>query len=166
VKWVLRYPRGTSNYYIIYNDCSDLVCSYVDSYFAGDLDKRRSTSGYVFTLGGEPVSWMSKLQNIVFLSTTEVEYIAASHACKERIWLKGFLGDSGRMQDKVKLFCSSQSVIHLAKKTTYHSKTKHIPIKYHFLRQIIDEGGVVLEKVHTQKNCAHMFTKLVLLEKL
>jgi hypothetical protein len=65
VKWVFRYLRGTSNYSITYDGSSDSVCGYVDSYFAGDLDKRRSTSGYVFTLAGGPISWMSKIQNIV-----------------------------------------------------------------------------------------------------
>jgi hypothetical protein len=70
------------------------------------------------------------------------------------------------MQDKVKLLCDSQSVIHLAKNLAYHNKNKHIPIKYHFVRQVIDEGGVSLEKVHTKVNCADMFTKPVLLEKL
>eukprot|EP00253_Pinus_taeda_P032276 PITA_32276 len=100
----------------------------------GDLDKRRSTSGYVFTLAGGAISWMSKLQNIVALSTTEAEYIAASHACKEAIWLKGLFGEFGRLQDNIKLFCDSQSAIHLAKNLAYHSKSKHIPIKYHFVR--------------------------------
>ena len=115
VKWVLHYLRGTSNYSITYDSSSDSVCSYVDSYFAGDLDKRRSTLGYVFTLVGGPFSWMSKLQNVVSLSTTEVEYMTASHACKEAIWLQGLLGEFGRMHTKVKAFCDSQSVIHLDK---------------------------------------------------
>eukprot|EP00253_Pinus_taeda_P030085 PITA_30085 len=166
VKWVLRYLRGTSNYCISYNKSSEFVCGYVDSDFAGDLDKRRSTSGYVFTLAGGAISWMSKLQNIVALSTTEAEYIAASHACKEAVWLKGLLGEFGRLQDNIRLLCDSQSAIHLAKNPAYHSKSKHIPIKYHFVRQVITERGVSLEKVHTKENCADMFTKPVLLEKL
>eukprot|EP00253_Pinus_taeda_P003588 PITA_03588 len=132
----------------------------------GDLDKRRSTSGYVFTLAGGAISWMSKLQNIVALSTTEAEYIAASHACKEAVWLKGLLGEFGRLQDNIRLLCDSQSAIHLAKNPAYHSKSKHIPIKYHFVRQVITERGVSLEKVHTKENCADMFTKPILLEKL
>jgi hypothetical protein len=70
------------------------------------------------------------------------------------------------VQNKVKLLCDSQSVIHLAKNRAFHSKTKHIHIKYHFVRQVIDEGGVSLEKVHTKENYADMFTKPVLLEKL
>jgi hypothetical protein len=162
VKWVLRYLRGTSDYCITYNNGRELVCGYVDSDFAGDLDKRRSISGYVFTLAGGSVSWMSKLQNIVSLSTTEAEYVVASHACKEAVWLKGLFGEFGRMHDKVKLLCDSQSAILLAKNPAYHNKTKHIPIKYHFLRQVIDEGRVSLEKVHTKENCADMFTKTVL----
>jgi len=70
------------------------------------------------------------------------------------------------MQDKVKLFCDSQSVIHLAKNPIYRNKTKHIPIKYHFVRHVVDEGGVALEKVHTKVNSTDMFTKPILLEKL
>eukprot|EP00253_Pinus_taeda_P027761 PITA_27761 len=132
----------------------------------GDLDKRRSTSRYVFTLVGGAISWMSKLQNIVALSTTEAEYIAASHACKEAMSLKGLCGEFGRLQDNIKVFCDSQSAIHLAKNPAYHSKSKHIPIKYHFVRQVITERRVSLEKVHTKENCANMFTKPVLLEKL
>ena len=77
---------------------------------------------------------MSKLQNIVALSTTEAKYIATSHACKEVVWLKGLFGEFGRMQDNINLFCDSQSEIHLAKNPAYHSKSKHIPIKYHFVR--------------------------------
>jgi hypothetical protein len=166
MKWVLRYLRGTSSYSITYYGSRDSVCGYVDLDFAGDLDKRRSTPGYVFTLAGGPISWMSKLQNIVSLSTTEAEYMVASHACKEAIWLQGLLGEFGRMKDKVKVFCDSQSAIHLSINSAYHSKTKHISVKYHFVRQVVDEGGVALEKVHTKVNSTDMFTKPVLLEKL
>ena len=70
------------------------------------------------------------------------------------------------MKDKVKVFYDSQSLIHLARNPTYHSKMKHISVKYHFVRHVVDEGGVTLEKVHTKVNSADMFTKLVLLEKL
>ena len=92
-----RYLRGTSDYCITYNRSSEFVCRYVDSDFAHDLDKRRSTSGYVFTLAGGAISWMSKLQNIVSLSTTEVEYIAALHSCKEAVWLKGLIVEFSRL---------------------------------------------------------------------
>ena len=163
---MLRYLRGTSDYCITYDKSREFVCGYIDSDFAGDLDKRRSTSGYVFTLASGAISWISKLQNIFALSTTEAQYIAASHACKESVWLKILFGEFGRLQDSIKLFCDSQSAIHLAKNPAYHSKPKNIPIKYHFVRQVITERGVSLEKVHTKENCANMFMKPVLLEKL
>jgi hypothetical protein len=97
---------------------------------------------------------MSKLQNIVSLSTIEAKLVVYSHACKGAIWLTSLLGEFGRMHDKLKLFCDSQSYIHLAKNPSYHSKTKHIPVKYHVV------------KVHTKENCADIFKKLVLLEKM
>ena len=109
---------------------------------------------------------MSKLQDTVALSTTEDECIAASHACKEAIWLRGLLREIGRLQNNVPILCDSQSAIHLATNPVYHSKTKHIDVKYHFVRQAISEGGVHLKKVHTKENCADMFRKPVLLEKL
>ena len=83
MKLVLQYLRGTSDYCITFNRISDSICSFVDSDFAGDLDKRRSTLGYVFTLAGGAISWLSMLQETIALSTIEDEYIAASHACKE-----------------------------------------------------------------------------------
>ena len=89
---------------------------------------------------------MSKLQETVALSTIEAEYIVASHACKEAIWLKGLLGEIGRLQNSVPIFYDSQSAIHLATNPVYHSKTKHIDVKYHFVRQAISEGGVDLKK--------------------
>ena len=79
---------------------------------------------------------------------------------------KGLFGAFGRLQDNINLFCDSQSEIHLAKNPGYHIKSNHIPIKYHFVRQIITERGVSLEKVHTKENCVDMFTKPVLLEKI
>ena len=162
VKWVLQYLRGISDYCITFNNNSEFVCGFVDLDFACDLDMRRSTSGFVFTLAGGAISWMSKLQEIVALSTKEAEYIAASHACKEAIWLKGLLGEIGRLQNSVPVFCDSQSAIHLDTNIVYHSKTKHIDVKYHFVRQAISEGGVDLKKVHTKENCADMFTKPIL----
>ena len=88
---VLRYLRGTSDYCITFNSNIDSVCGFVDSNFTGDLDKIRYTSGYVFTLASGDIRWMSNIQDTVSLSTIEAEYIDASHACKEAIWMKGIL---------------------------------------------------------------------------
>ena len=83
LKWVLRYLRRTSDHCISFDGHEGSVCGYVDANYASDLDERRSTTGYVFTLAGGAISWMSKLQETVALSTTEAEYIAALDACKE-----------------------------------------------------------------------------------
>ena len=102
------------------------VVGYCDSDYAGDLDKRRSTTGYVFTLAKAPVSWKSTLQSIVALFTTEAEYMAITEAVKEAIWLQGLLDDLGVGQKQVTAFCDSQSAIHLAKHQVYHAWTNHM----------------------------------------
>ena len=146
VKWVPQYLRGTNEHCIIFNGSEGSTCRYVDADYAGDLDKRRSTTGYVFTLAGGAISWMSKLQETVVLSTTEAEYIVASDASKEAIWLKGLLDEIGRTQEKVNVLCDSQSAIHLATNPAHHSRTKHIDVRYHFLRHVIDGGKVALKR--------------------
>jgi hypothetical protein len=100
---------------------------------ASDKDSRRSTTGYVFTIGGIAVSWILKLQKVVSLSTTEAEYVATIEASKEMIWLQRFMEELGKKQEKSRLYCDSQSAIHLAKNSTFHSNTKHIELRYHFI---------------------------------
>ncbi|XP_027337749.1 BURP domain-containing protein 5-like [Abrus precatorius] len=98
VKRILRYIKGTSNVALCFEGSEFIVKGYVDSDFAGDLDKRKSTTGYVFTLAGGAVSWLSKLHTVVALSTTEVEYMAATEACKEAIWIQRLLEELGHKQ--------------------------------------------------------------------
>ncbi|GAA0162525.1 transmembrane signal receptor [Lithospermum erythrorhizon] len=134
VKWVLRYLKD----------------GFVDSDYAGDLDKRRSTTGYVFKIHGASVSWRSMLQATVALSTTEAEYMAVTEGgVKEALWLWGLLDDLGSKQECVNLYCDSQSAIHLAKNQVHHVRTKHIDLRYHFVRDIIEEGDISLLKIHT-----------------
>ncbi|CAA0838989.1 cysteine-rich RLK (RECEPTOR-like protein kinase) 8 [Striga hermonthica] len=126
-----------------------------------DLDKRRSTTGYVFTYGGTAVSWISKLQKIVTLSTTEAEYVAVTEATKELVWLQNFLNELGRPQEDVTLYSDSQSAIHLAKNPAFHSRIKHIEVKYHFIRQLLEKKVLQLKKVPGERNPADMLTKTV-----
>ena len=91
VKKVLKYIRGTSDARLCYGGSNFTIRGYVDSDFVGDLDKRKLTTDYVFTLVGGAVSWVSKLQTVVALSTTEVEYMAATQVCKEVVWVKRLL---------------------------------------------------------------------------
>ena len=104
---------------------------YIDSAYAGDLNKRRSTTGYVFTLVQVPVCWGSILQFTVALSTTEAEYISMTKGMKEATWFQGLLDDLGIDQDLLKINCDSMSVIYLAKNQVYHVRTKHIDVRFH-----------------------------------
>jgi hypothetical protein len=99
----------------------------------GDKDSRRSTTRYVFTIGGTTVSCISKLQKVVSLSTIEAEYVAATEASKEMIWLQRFMEELGKKQENSRLYCDSQSAIHLAKNSSFHSNTKNIQLRYHFI---------------------------------
>ena len=95
----------------------------------GDKDSKRSTTGYVFTIGGTTVSWILKLQKVVALSTIEAEYVATTEASKEMIWLQRFMEELGKKQENSRLYCD----IHLAKNLAFHSKTKNIQLRYHFI---------------------------------
>ncbi|GKV31442.1 hypothetical protein SLEP1_g40128 [Rubroshorea leprosula] len=134
---------------------------FVDSDFAGDLDKRRSTTRYVFTLSGCAISWKATLQSTVALSTTEAEYMAITEVVKEALWLKGLVSDLEVEQNEMMMFCDSQSAIHLTKNTMYHKRTKHIQVRYHFVWEVISNGDVLVEKISTDENPADMMTKQV-----
>ena len=104
---------------------------------------------------------MSKRQAVVAFSTTEVEYMEATHASKEAIWLQRLCSSIGLVQQELRLDCDNQSAIFLAKNPAYHSKTKNIDVQYHFVRDMIEEKKVLLEKVDTLKNVADSLTKFM-----
>ena len=133
VKWILRYLRGSSDECLCFGASNPILKGYTDSDIAGDLDNRKSTTGYLFTFSGGAISWQSKLQKCVALSTTEAEYIAATEAGKEMIWLKRFLQELGLNQMEYIVYCDSQSAIDLSKNSMYHARTKHIDVRYHWI---------------------------------
>ncbi|KAE8729042.1 hypothetical protein F3Y22_tig00004004pilonHSYRG00037 [Hibiscus syriacus] len=161
---VLKGYCGTWNVFGSQRD-NPLVVGYVDSDYAGDLDNRRSTTGYVFTLGGGPICWKSTVQSVVALSTTEAEYMAAAKAAKEALWLTGLVKELGVQQGGVQLLCDNQSAIHLAKNQVYRARTKHIDVRFHKIRELVASGEVLFQKVHTDENAADMFTKPVTTDK-
>jgi len=122
------------------------VAGFVDSDYGRDLDHRCSTSGYIFNLCKGAISWKASLQFIATLSTTEAEYIAATEGVKEATWLRGLLIQLGVPQGVTSTFSYSQSAINLTKNDAYHSKTKHISIKYHFIRDTIAVGEIILKR--------------------
>uniref|UniRef100_A0A2N9J7Q6 Reverse transcriptase Ty1/copia-type domain-containing protein n=1 Tax=Fagus sylvatica TaxID=28930 RepID=A0A2N9J7Q6_FAGSY len=163
VKWIFRYLKGTAKHGILFSrqPGTNSVVGYVDADYAGEVDDRRSTTGYVFTLSGGPICWKSTLQSIVAMSTIEVEYMAVAEAAKEALWLKGLVKELGLNQGGVQMHCDSQSAIYLAKNQVCHAKMKHIDVRFHKIRELIVTEDIVLEKVHTSENAADMLTKPV-----
>jgi transposase InsO family protein len=160
VKTAFRYLKGTETHGLIFglhNDCE--IVGFCDSDYAGDRVGWRSTSGYVFTLGGTAVSWRSRLQSIVALSTTEAELVAAVESAKEAVYLKELLNDLGFKQPSVSIFCDNQSAIHLATNLAFSSRTKHINVRDAYLARLHEAKIVYLKKVLTDDNAADMFTK-------
>ena len=164
LKWIMRYLAGTLSLGLTYSSMNRTetdVIGYVDSDYAGCIDTRRSLTGYVFTMQGGCVSWKSNLQKVVALSSTEAEYMAATEAVKEAIWLKGLASEIGFDSEDVTVFCDNQSALHLIKNPIFHERSKHIDIKLHFIRDIVSNKEVYVKKVHTNHNPADMFTKAV-----
>ena len=129
VKRIIRYINGTSDYGIWYSrDSNECLAGYSDADWAGCIDDRKSTSGGCFYLGNNLVSWMSKKQNSVSLSTAEVEYIVAGSCCAQLLWMRKLLHDYGITQDTMCVFCDNTSTINLSKNPVQHSKSKHIEI--------------------------------------
>jgi hypothetical protein len=121
---------------------------------------RHAVSGYVFCIDGGAISWSSKRQELVMLSTNEAEYVALTHAAKEAIWLSMLRAEIfGLDRRAVPLKCDNNGAIALARDDRYHARTKHIDIRYHFIRERIESGDILLDYIHTSENAADMFTK-------
>ena len=137
----------------------------MDADYAGDLDDRRSTTGYVSTVIGGPIYWRFMIQPTVAMSTTKAEYMAAAEAAKEALWLTGLVRELGIQQVGIPLYCDSQSAIYLAKNQVYHSRTKHIDVRFHKIRELVAIGELLLEKIHTSENAADMLMKPITADK-
>ena len=169
-KRVLRYLQGTKKIGLIYQagamrerngsrDCPSIV-GFCDADWAGDLDTRRSTTGFVFMMESGAVSWGSKLQPTVALSSAEAEYMAACGAVQEAIHLRQLLNDLGYVQDKpTVIFEDNQGCIALTENPVFHRRTKHIDIRYHFIREKVASGEVVLKYVPNADQLADLLTK-------
>ena len=119
-----------------------------------------SILGYTFYFGQGAVSWSSKRQHIIALLSTESEYIAQTHAAKEAIWIKNFIDEVRGPQGKViGIYCDNQGAIALAKDNKFHSRTKHIDLRYHFVREAVEENKIKFDYVLTDENVADIFTK-------
>ncbi|KAK2417316.1 putative mitochondrial protein [Trifolium repens] len=160
VKRILKYVNGTSDYGIMYSHCeSSTLYGYCDADWAGSADDRKSTSGGCFFLGANLISWFSKKQNCVALSTAEAEYVAAGSCCSQLVWMKQMLKEYDVEQNALTLYCDNMSAINISKNPVQHSKTKHIDIRHHYIRDLVESKIIVLEHVGTKEQIADIFTK-------
>jgi hypothetical protein len=160
-KRICRYLKGTIDTSLKYEKTdTNTVVAYSDSDWAGDHDDRRSTSGSVFIMAGGAISWNSQKQSTVALSTAEAEYIALSSAVQEALWIRRFLSDlSINVSNPMIIFEDNVGAIAMANNPVNHRRTKHIDIKYHFIREAVQAGHVELVYCSTKLMIADILTK-------
>eukprot|EP00268_Persea_americana_P008044 TRINITY_DN13089_c0_g1_i1.p1 TRINITY_DN13089_c0_g1~~TRINITY_DN13089_c0_g1_i1.p1 ORF type:complete len:530 (+),score=94.20 TRINITY_DN13089_c0_g1_i1:90-1592(+) len=163
-KRILRYLKGTIDFGIWYKkggkSAPPSLIGFTDSDYAGDLDDRKSTSGYVFMIGAGAVSWSSKKQQIVTLSTTEAEFVAAISCACQAIWLKRMLEELHCCQEgSIPVFCDNSSAIKLSKNPVFHGRSKHIDVRYHFLRDLCTDGVIDMIYCRSEDQVADILTK-------
>lgn len=160
VKRILKYIKTTIDYGLRYDSSVTMdLNGYSDADYAGDKETRRSTSGHVFWFGSGVVSWCSERQKSVALSTTESEYIAASSGVKELVWLQRLLKEVTGQEAETNFYMDNQSAIRLIKNPEFHKRTKHIDVRYHFIREKFEEGFFNLHYVPSDEQLADIFTK-------
>lgn len=167
--YIWKYLIGTKDYSLTYDDSTiPILIGYSDSHWGGDYPTRRSTTGYLFTFNNTAISWSSKLQKTVALSSYEAEYMALKETIKEYTWLKLLLNQLSSITTTTTtkdiytnsiLYTDSQSAIQLAKNLEYHARTKHINIQYHYVRSNILSGSIYLKYIPTEQQLADGLSK-------
>eukprot|EP00253_Pinus_taeda_P006858 PITA_06858 len=160
-KRTMRYVKGTKRFGILYTvlECSYLI-GYTNSDWEGSVDNQKRTSGYVFQMGSGALSWVSKKQPIVALSTAEAEYVAATAAPCQAVWMKRMLRSLCQEQEKgTVIFCDNSSAIALSKNYVFHKRTKHIDTKFHYIGELVNNGEIVLKYWRTEEQVPNILTK-------
>ena len=160
-KRILRYVAGTLNFGLWYTKFdSNQLFGYRDSDFVGSLDDRKSTSGHVFHLGTNLISWALKKHPIVSISSAEAEYVAATSASCQAVCLRRILQDMSHTEnDPTPILCDNTSVIALSKNHVFHKKRKHIDTRFHFIRELVNNGDIALQFYGSRDELADIFTK-------
>ncbi|XP_021849191.1 uncharacterized mitochondrial protein AtMg00810-like [Spinacia oleracea] len=162
VKRIYRYLQGTADYGLWLRPAPDMsiMIAYSDADWAGCPDSCRSTTGYAIFLGGNLISWRSKKQPTVSKSSTEAEYRAVAYTVQDTLWIRSLLAELGIViRAPVKLFCDNISASYLAVNPVQHDRSKHIKIDYHFVRERVAHGDLVVPYVPTELQFADIFTK-------
>ena len=144
VKRIFCYLKGTRDHRLVYGEKEHSISGYTDADGMANED-RHAISGFAFLIDGGAVSWSSKCQPIVTLSTAEAEYVAATHAAKEAVWLREFISEIYSKQDPMTLYSNLQSAITLTHNEQFHMCTKHINIRFHYICYILEAGKVVID---------------------
>jgi len=163
LKKVWYYLEKTSDLGLLYHSDPSTLLGYTDADWGGDIATRRSTTGYIFLFRGSPISWQSKLQKTVALSSCEAEYMALKEAIKEQQYIKAILDEIGLpiIIESTTLYTDSNSAAELAKNPVYHARTKHIDIQYHYIRECIQTNLTKLNWIATEYQLADSLTKAI-----
>ena len=158
---VVGYIKNTLDFGLTYHRDAELTpAGFVDSDYGGCRDTRRSTSGYVFTMAGGPVTWSSKRQSTVALSTVEAEYVAMSRSAQQMVWMQAWLSEVTIEYDKTGIIKGdNRGAIALTRNTKDHGKIKHIDIRHHYIRDLVATGAIEIEQIPSALNAADLFTK-------
>jgi hypothetical protein len=163
VKHVFRYLKGTLDYKLTYTpdpNTSEIFTTFTDADHGGNPDNGRSTSGYVVKMGTGAISWSSKLQGIVALSTTEAEFVAATSAGQEILWLRNLIHEFGYpLPTPSTLFIDNQSALSVAKNPEHHGRMKHLDLRFYWLRNEVEKGTINLVHLRTDEMVADIMTK-------
>jgi len=160
VKRIFRYLVGTTNLSLMYKYTDSYkLTGYCDADYAGDRVERKSTSGGCHFLRRNLISWASKKQNSIALSTAEAKYISAASCCSQLLWVKYQLEDYSMFENHIPVLCDNTSAINLSKNPIQHSRAKHIEIRHHFIRDYVQKGVFNISFIDTMHQWADIFTK-------
>lgn len=161
-KRIMRYLRGTTQYKLEFDGLKrSSIIGFTDADWASNVDDRRSVTGYVFLKNGTAISWATRRQSTVALSTTESEYMAMSMAAQEALWLRGLSEELEQSRGPTLLYVDNQGAQNLAVNGAYHARTKHIDVRHHFLKEKINNGLLELKYISTDRQVADSLTKAV-----
>ncbi|KRZ81194.1 Retrovirus-related Pol polyprotein from transposon TNT 1-94 [Trichinella sp. T8] len=160
VKRIFRYLRGTADYGLLYQAKGEgFLKSYSDADYAGDVTTRRSRTGVVCMCAGGTVLWHSQKQRSVALSTAEAEYVAASEAAKDMMWLMTLFAEVTEVKQKPILFVDNMGAVKLSKNPEFHKRSKHIDVRFHFVREKYNEGKIDIQHIDSENQKADILTK-------
>jgi hypothetical protein len=157
--YICKYLAGTMDYSLQYGLKQEGLYAYADADWASDLESQRSTMGYLVLLSGTAISWNSRVQKMIALSSTEAQYMSLSDTCRQLVWMCSFLKELGMPVDAIPLCGDNQGAIFNASNPVQEKRTKHIDIRFHYISKKVSDGEVTLHFVITDQNPVDMFTK-------